>query len=78
MIGGDYRLHPKLTTSLSVIGLWEPTGDGVGDHLIDLAIGTKWELPRSVVLGAYVLLPLNVNEGLRTDFTWTLGIEATF
>ncbi len=78
VIGSDYRLHPRLTTSLSVIGLWEPTGDDIGDHLIDLALGAKWELPGSVVLGTYVLLPLNVNEGLRTDFAWTIGIESTF
>ena len=72
------RLLPKITGALSVLGRWEPTGDDVGDHTIDLALGLKWELPRAFLLSAYAIVPLNINEGLRPAVAWTVGFESTF
>ncbi len=78
VLGTDMRLLPKITGALSVLGRWEPTGDGVGDHTIDVALGLKWELPRAFLLSAYAIVPLNINEGLRPAVAWTVGFESTF
>ena len=50
-IGADVRLHERATTVIDLLGRWEPSGDGVGDNLLDIAIGGKFNVYRSLVLG---------------------------
>jgi len=76
--GLDARVHRSLTVAVDVLGRWEPSGDGVGDHMVDLALGAKWNVFRTFLLNANVQLPLNRGEGLRPNFIWTVGIENTF
>ena len=76
--GVDVKLNSKLTTALTLLGRWEPTGDGIGDSLIDLALGVKWNAFGSVILGANILRPINIKDGLRPALAWTLGVEGTF
>lgn len=78
IVGMDARLHRRATAVLDLLGRWEPSGDGVGDNLVDVAIGGKYNLWRALVLVTNFIVPLNRNEGLRTDFIWSLGIEYTF
>jgi len=77
-VGFDARVHPRFTAIIDLLGRWEPSGDGIGDNLIDLAIGGKVSVWRSAVLVANFIVPLNRNEGLRPDFVWALGAEYTF
>lgn len=76
--GFDAELHRRLTFALDVVGRWEHNGDGIGDHIVDLALGAKVELRRALVVNANVQLPLNKNSGLRADAIWTVGVEYTF
>ena len=76
--GFDTRVLPQLTVALDVLGRWEPNGDGIGDHTVDLALGAKWNIFRTFLLNGIVQLPLNKNEGLRADVVWTVGAEYTF
>jgi hypothetical protein len=76
--GLDARVHRSLTVAADVLGRWEPSGDGVGDHIVDLALGAKWNVFRTFLLNANVQLPLNRGEGLRPNVIWTVGIENTF
>lgn len=76
--GFDAGLHPDLTVGLDVLGRWEPDGDDIGDHTIDLALGAKWNPFGSFLVNAAVLTPLNRDSGLRADVIWTLGVEWTF
>jgi hypothetical protein len=78
LAGLDARVHPRLTVALDVIGRWEPQGDGVGDHIVDLALGAKWNPVGAFLVNANVQLPLNKSEGLRADVIWTIGVEYTF
>jgi hypothetical protein len=78
LAGFDARVHPRLTVALDVIGRWEPQGDGVGDHIVDLALGAKWNPVGAFLVNANVQLPLNKSEGLRADVIWTIGVEYTF
>lgn len=77
-VGFDARLHPRFTTVIDLLGRWEPSGDGIGDNLLDIAVGGKFGVFRSLVLVANFIVPLNRNQGLRPDFIWALGVEYTF
>lgn len=76
--GLDAALIKNLTLAADVLGRWEPNGDGIGDTILDLAVGTKWNLWRNTVLSANVQVPLNRNEGLRSDLIWFVGLENTY
>lgn len=76
--GFDAELYRRLTVALDVVGRWEHNGDGIGDHIVDLALGAKVELRRALILNANVQLPVNKNSGLRADAIWTVGVEYTF
>jgi hypothetical protein len=76
--GFDARMSARWTTAVEVIGQWRPDGNGVGDNLVDLALGVKWNPARSFLLSGNIGLPLNKDEGLRADVIWTIGAEYTF
>jgi len=76
--GIDARVYPRLTLALDVLGRWQPHGDGIGDHVLDLALGAKLNIFRTFLLNANVQLPLNKDEGLRANVIWTGGVEYTF
>jgi hypothetical protein len=78
VVGFEASVHPKVTTAVDVLGLWKPEGNGIGDHIVDLALGIKWNPMRSFIVGGNVSLPLNKDEGLRADAIWTIGAEYTF
>jgi hypothetical protein len=78
VVGLDGVPHPRVALALEILGRWEPDGDGIGDHLVDLAVGGKWNLFRTFVLSANVQIPLNRDSGLRADVIWSLGAEYTF
>lgn len=83
--GFDTKITEWLTGAVDVLGSNELDGDGVGDDIFDVSLGVKVsplylfqkEEEPSLVIFANVLLPLN-DEGLRTDFTPTVGVEYTF
>jgi hypothetical protein len=76
--GFDALLHPRLTFATDVLGRWEPSGNGIGDNIVDLALGLKWNPVGSFLVSGNVQLPLNRNEGLRANVIWSLGVEYTF
>ncbi len=78
VVGFDAKLSSSVTAALGVIGRWEPYGDDIGDHTVDVAIGVKWDPFDLVPLNVNFLIPVNKDSGLRTDFTWTIGLEYTF
>jgi hypothetical protein len=76
--GVDARVHPRLTAAVDILGRWEPDGDGIGDHIVDIALGVKWNPVGAFLVSGNVMLPLNKDEGLRADVIWTIGVEYTF
>jgi hypothetical protein len=78
VVGADVRALPSLTLAFDVLGRWKPVGDGIGDHVVDGAVGIKWNPWRSLVLSGGIQFPLNPDEGLRADVIWTAGVEYTF
>jgi hypothetical protein len=78
VVGVDAQVVPALTTAVELIGQWRPNGPGIGDNILDLAIGAKWNVLRTFLLNANLQFPLNKSEGLRANVIWTVGAEYTF
>ena len=78
VVGVDAAVHPRVTLAADVLGRWEPSGDGIGDYTVDLALGAKLNIFQTFLLNGGVQLPLNRNEGLRANVIWAVGIENTF
>lgn len=72
--GFDIKARDNFAVSTDVLGRWESDGD----KFYDFAVGAKWAPVGNAPLSANIVIPLNRNEGLRPDFYFTLGIEATF
>jgi hypothetical protein len=76
--GFDARLWPELTLAGDVIGRLKPDAEGVGDRIIDLSLGVKWNPAKALILRANIQVPLDKNSGLRADFIPTVGVEYIF
>ena len=76
--GFDTAINQCLTLSADILGRWEHHGDGIGDTLIDGGLGIKVEIAEDLLLNASVQTPLNIDEGVRAQLIWAVGIEHTF
>lgn len=76
--GFDARLLERLTAIADIIGFSKPNGDGVGNDIVDLSLGAKWNPIGFWFLGANFQIPLNKSSGLRPDFIPTFSIEYLF
>jgi hypothetical protein len=72
--GFDIRARDNLAFSTEFLGRWEDDGD----RFYDLALGGKWAPGGRFPLNLNVLFPLNRDEGLRPDYIFSFGFEATF
>ena len=72
--GSTSRLATTSRSRRSCLGRWRE--DGL--DLYDMALGAKWASLGDVPISANIVVPLNRNKGLRSDFYFTVGIESTF
>jgi hypothetical protein len=77
-VGFDARVLPELSLASDLLGYWRPQGNGIGDHIVDFALGVKWNPFGTFLLNTGVQLPVNRNEGLRANIIWGVGLEYTF
>lgn len=77
-VGFDARLLERLTTVADVMGFSKPDGNGVGNNIVDLSLGVKWNPIGFWFLGTNFLIPLNKSSGLRPDFIPTFSVEYIF
>jgi len=78
VVGMDTRLGTRLSAAFEILGLWKPQGNGIGDNLVDFAVGAKWNPFGKFLVSANLLVPINKNDGLRPNYIWTLGAEYNF
>jgi hypothetical protein len=78
VLGFDARLNESLTMAVDTLGRWKPSAGGLGNHIVDLALGAKWNVFRDFILNTGVQIPLNRSEGLRPNVIWGFGFEYTF
>ncbi len=76
--GFDARLLERLTVIADIMGFSKPNGNGVGNNIVDLSLGAKWNPIGSWFLGANFQIPLNKGSGLRADFIPTFAVEYLF
>ena len=66
------------TFGVDVVGSSEVTNkDGIGDDILDLSVGLKWNFFNQQLFFASLQSPLN-SDGLRADVVSTFGYEVTF
>lgn len=63
------------TGVIDLIGSHKIDGNGIGDDLVDVAFGLKWQPIKHLILATNLLVPINDNEGLRSNVITTFGLE---
>jgi hypothetical protein len=76
--GFDLRVHERVTLVTDILGALAYDTDDPGDHIVDFAVGAKANIFRSLLFIVNFIVPLNKNEGLRTNFIPSVGLEYTF
>jgi hypothetical protein len=76
--GFDLRVHERVTLVTDFLGALAYDIDEPGDHIVDFAVGAKANLWRSLLFILNFTVPINQNEGLRTNFIPSVGLEYTF
>ncbi len=78
IVGVDAHFFEQFTTAVDIIGNWRPYLDGEGDNLVDVAFQTKWNPFGNTLINGFVIIPINGDDGLRSDAIWSVGIEQVF
>lgn len=78
IFGVDLAVRPEWTVAVDFLGRWEHSGDDVGDHTIDVALGTKIAIADNILFIGNIQIPVNRDEGLRSQFFYTVGIEISW
>ncbi len=77
-VGFDYgrEINGDLVTlAVDVIASHETQKrDNIGDDIIDLSVGSKWNFYKQSLIYANVIVPLN-DQGLRPDIVSSVGVE---
>jgi hypothetical protein len=76
--GSEFTPIKQLTLSADVVGQQSWNGNGVSARIWDVGVGAKINPWSSLSMIIGFLVPINKDNGLRTDFSYTLGLEYTF
>jgi len=78
--GADARVTQTFTLAADILGRYNPDQEEIGNHLVDFAVAAKWSPFKqfNAPFNAYFIVPLNNDEGLRSDFIWGLGVDYSF
>lgn len=77
-LGFDYGAE-RYTVAVDVLGSRYTNGNGIGDNIINGAVGLKWspQSAKNIILSANALFPLN-QSGLRSNLVTMLALEYGF
>ena len=78
LAGADFRLHERVTLVTDFLGRYAFENRLVGRNLADFSVGTKINVIGTLNILANTIIPMNPDDGLRPDVTWSVGWEATF
>lgn len=75
--GVDLRASSNFTVGGDFLGRWNPDQDEIGSNVVDFAISAKWNPFKGVnaPFNAYVIVPVNKDQGLRSDFVYGVGFD---
>ena len=77
-VGLNAQVHSTLTLALDLLGRWTPAGDGFFDHMVDLALGARWNPFRALFPRGEPKRSITNSESLRSGITWTIRVNYTF
>ena len=79
-VGADARMTQTFTVAADILGRYNPHQHEISNHLVDFALAAKWNPFKqfNAPFNAYVILPLNKDDGLRADVIWGLGVDYSF
>jgi hypothetical protein len=75
--GFDVRVSPQFTAGLDLLGRHNPDLEEIDNTVLDAALSAKWN-PFSGLnapINAYIIVPVNKDHGLRSDFVYGIGID---
>ena len=78
IFGADAHFFDQLTTAIDIIGNWRPHLGGEGNNLVDVAFQTKWNPFGNTIINGFVIIPINKDDGLRSDAIWSVGLQQVF
>ena len=76
--GSEFTPIRWFTLSADVLGQQSFSGGAVNGKLWDVGVGVKVNPISTFALIGDVVFPINPNDGLRSQFRWTAGLEFTF
>lgn len=75
--GVDLRASSTFTVGADFLGRWNPDQDQIGSNVVDFALSAKWNpfTGMNAPLNAYVIVPVNKDQGLRSDVVYGVGFD---
>jgi hypothetical protein len=75
--GVDLRASSRFTIGADFLGRWNPDQDEISSNVVDFALSAKWN-PYSGMnapFNAYIIVPVNKDQGLRADLVYGVGFD---
>ncbi len=75
--GVDLRATSNFTIGGDFLGRWNPEQEKIGSNVVDFALSAKWNpfTGMNAPFNAYVIVPVNKDQGLRSDVVYGVGFD---
>jgi len=75
--GVDLRASSRFTVGADFLGRWNPDQDEIGSNVVDFALSAKWNpfTGMNAPFNAYIIVPVNKDQGLRSDLVYGVGFD---
>ncbi|MGR9106527.1 MAG: transporter [Gammaproteobacteria bacterium] len=79
IVGVEAQFLDELTTAFDFLGKWFPSQPNSKlENLVDAGFQVRWNPIATTTFNGFVIIPVNGNNGLRSDAIWGLGLEHSF
>ena len=79
IVGFEAQIFDELATAFDFLGKWFPSQPNSKlDNLVDAGFQIRWNPIATTTFNGFVIIPINRNNGLRSDAIWGLGLEHAF
>jgi hypothetical protein len=75
--GVDLRASSTFTVGADFLGRWNPDQEEIGSNVVDFALSAKWNPFKGMnaPFNAYIIVPVNKDQGLRSDLVYGVGFD---
>lgn len=79
IVGFEAQILDELTTAFDFLGKWFPSQPNPDlENLVDAGFQLRWNPISTTTFNGFVIIPVNGDDGLRSDVIWGLGLEQSF